>query len=141
MAALASDPAAGAARGRPPLVLVVEDEILVRLMVSEYLREAGYAVAEASSGDEALALLETLPASGQPIDLVFSDIRMPGTTDGIALARWVYRNLPDVPVILASAWSEAIESADDVLDGSPLVQKPYKPTEVLERVRLALAIE
>src|SRR5437016_9555126 len=61
-------------RSETPTILVVEDEVLIRLMISEYLREFGYRVVEARTGAEARRVLQ----SSQPVDLVFSDIRMPG---------------------------------------------------------------
>src|SRR6266446_7858051 len=79
-----------------PLVLVVEDEVLIRSAVAEYLRISGNLVVEAANAAEAIADF----AAGVPIDIVFSDIQMPGTMDGIGLARWVYRNRPGIHVVL-----------------------------------------
>ena len=67
-------------------VLVVEDEILVRLTMADCLRAAGYVVVEAANATEALAVL----TSGEPVDVIFTDVRMPGAMDGLMLARWVH---------------------------------------------------
>jgi DNA-binding NtrC family response regulator len=87
---------------RSSTLLVVEDEILVRLPVADYLRDSGYRVIEASNASEAQAVLQ----AGEPVELVFSDINMPGM-DGVALAKWVRREYPGVPVILTSGVSTA----------------------------------
>lgn len=79
-------------------VLVVEDEFLIRMIVADHLRETGFTVVEACSGDEAITILK----SGVLIDLVFTDVRMPGATDGLALLAYVKRTQPDTPVVITS---------------------------------------
>jgi CheY-like chemotaxis protein len=76
---------------RTPTILVVEDEFLIRAMLSDYLQECGFKVLEASSGDEAVAIIENVDVV---IDLVLTDIRMPGAMDGFGLAQWVRTNRP-----------------------------------------------
>jgi CheY-like chemotaxis protein len=85
-----------------PTILVVEDEILIRLPVSEFLRDSGYRVIEASNAAEAQSVLQ----AGEPVEIVFSDIKMPGM-DGIMLAKWVRQQYPDIPVILTSGVTTA----------------------------------
>jgi CheY-like chemotaxis protein len=72
-------------------VLVVEDEVLVRLAIAEYLRDCGYRVIEASSADEAILVLQQPELT---IDVVFTDIEMPGPMDGFGLAQWTRTNRP-----------------------------------------------
>src|SRR4051794_20373932 len=79
-----------------PVILVVEDEELVRLSAAEYPRFSDFQVVEAATGDEAVALL----SSGLAVDLVFSDVRMPGRLDGYGLARWLSKHRPALPVLL-----------------------------------------
>ncbi|PZO01444.1 MAG: hypothetical protein DCF30_07350 [Hyphomicrobiales bacterium] len=79
-------------------VLVVEDEPLIRMNAILTIEDAGYNVIEASNADEALALLETHPE----IDIVFSDIEMPGSMDGLKLIHAVRERWPSVILILAS---------------------------------------
>jgi len=81
----ASSPAKGNAR--PAIVLVVEDEILIRAAVAEYLRISGYTVVEAAGATEAIAVF----VSGEPIDVVMCDVDLPGPMDGLNLARWINR--------------------------------------------------
>ena len=71
-------------------VLVVEDEMMVRMPIAEYLRDCGYTVLEAADASEAIA---TINAEG-PVSLVFSDIRMPGKMDGFGLAEWFQSHYP-----------------------------------------------
>ena len=73
------------------MILVVEDEILIRRAVAEYLRISGYLVVEAANAAEAISVL----AAEVPIDVVFSDIHVPGTMNGLGLARWVLHHCPD----------------------------------------------
>lgn len=82
----------------PPLVMVVDDEVLIRIMASDMLRDAGFEVVEACSADEAISLL----AAGMRCSLVFSDVNMPGSTDGIGLAAYVREHYPIIPVVLTS---------------------------------------
>jgi len=112
-----------------PTVLVVEDEFLVRQTIIDYLGECGYCVLEAADGDEAREILD----SGAPIDLVFSDVRMPGQMDGLALAQWIRQHRPGMPVILTSGYARTVPAAalcDRFLD------KPYGPTELLQHIRM-----
>ena len=79
-------------------ILLVEDDVLVRLMIADELREAGLAVIEAASADEALAYL----GAGGRADLVFTDIEMPGTMNGLEMARHLKAWTPSLPLILTS---------------------------------------
>jgi two-component system, response regulator PdtaR len=80
----------------PPTILIVEDDVLVRSLVAAYLRECGFDVVEANGADEAIRVLQ----AEVPIDIVFSDIQMPGSMDGFGLAQWVRRERPWLKVIL-----------------------------------------
>jgi CheY-like chemotaxis protein len=115
----------------PATILVVEDEVLIRLMITEYLREFGYMVLEAKDGDQAAKLLD----GGDQVDVVFSDVRMPGRIDGLALAKWIARNRPEIGVLLTSAYVPPADLADSGAAVSGLLRKPYTPGEVLSRIR------
>ena len=122
-------PAAGG--GPRPTVLVVEDEVLIRLMIAEYLREFGYRVLEARNGEEAKRIL----GNGNDVGVVFSDVRMPGSIDGLALARWISHNMPKVGVLLTSAHMGPADVAEAEPAARTLLRKPYTPNEVLQRIR------
>lgn len=85
-----------------PRVLVVEDEFLIRMLVADHLRDAGFTVVEAFNGDEAISIL----TAGAPIDLVFTDVRMPGSTDGMDLLTFIKRTRPELPVLMTSGHLE-----------------------------------
>lgn len=82
---------------RVSTILVVEDEILTRMATADHLRDCGFRVLEASDAEEARTLLK----AAEPIELVFSDINMPGM-NGLALASWIAREFPDVKIVLTS---------------------------------------
>lgn len=115
----------------PPTVLVVEDEVLIRMAIADYLRACGYHVLEANDAAEAKRVLDATA----PIDVVFSDVQMPGAADGFALARWVRAHHPQVRVILTSGLPGAADKAADLCHDGPLVGKPYQPETVLRRIQ------
>ena len=98
--------------------LLVEDEVLVREVASEDLAEAGFEVTTASDGDEALAILR----QDAGFQLLFTDIRMPGSADGWALAREAKKLIPGLRVIYATGLGDAGDGLDD---GEWYVRKPY----------------
>jgi CheY-like chemotaxis protein len=109
----------------PIIVLVVEDEILVLMSAIADLEAAGFMVIEASSADEALALLE----GSETIRAVFTDVQMPGTMDGLALARQVHARWPAVKVLVTSG--NSIYGADDMVNGHQFMRKPYRARDVV----------
>ncbi len=112
-------------------VLVVEDDILVRIMVAEELREAGMRVIEAATADEALEHL----GAGIPIDFVFADVELPGSMNGIALARLLQATFPDIKLLMTSGRLPAHETASL----RPFIAKPYEIADLVARIRAALA--
>jgi DNA-binding NtrC family response regulator len=115
-----------------PCILVVEDELLIRFMLGEELREAGFDAIEACNADEALAVLK----SHVRVDLIISDVRMPGSLDGLGLLAAVRATLPALPVIMMSAH---LEPALAIGDGATrFVAKPFALDELLEMVRAEL---
>jgi CheY-like chemotaxis protein len=131
---------ARAAEGRDPdlpaTVLVVEDEILIRWVIAEHLRECGYRVIEAGNGDEAI---DVLRRTALAIDVVFSDVRMPGSIDGFALAQWVRRQRPGIKVVLTSGLAKAVDAAQALCIDVSVVVKPYSPTDLEQQIRRLLA--
>jgi CheY-like chemotaxis protein len=115
------------------MVLVVEDEILIRAAVAEYLRKSGYTVVEAAHAAEAIAVF----ASGEPIDVVMCDVDMPGTMDGLGLARWIKRHHRTLPVLLTSGGRVALCAGKIPADF--FIAKPYRLEKLAERLKLMLA--
>ncbi len=108
----------------PIRVLLVEDEFLISEWVAESLSEQGFAVHVASNAIEALRYLAT-----EPVDVLFTDINLPGGMDGAALARRARALLPDLPVVYASARANLLDPTLRV-PGSIFVPKPYAPALV-----------
>jgi DNA-binding NtrC family response regulator len=118
------------------VILVAEDEVLVRLNICDHLREQGFTVLEASSVDEARTAFST----EVQIDVVFSDVNMPGPRDGIELALWVQRHYPAVPVLLTSGVQLALAAAAAACPNvRRLIPKPYFETDVEQVVRDVIA--
>lgn len=117
---------------RQSTILVVEDEVLIRLHVSDCLRDAGFEVLEATDVARALELLE----SNSSIDLVLTDVTLPGDLDGFALVEWIRVHRPGLPAILTSGKvSEASAGCQDV----PFFAKPCDYGKVAEHIRSLLA--
>jgi signal transduction histidine kinase/CheY-like chemotaxis protein len=106
-------------------VLLVEDEDEVAALVSEMLSELGYEVTRAVSASAALGAL----ANGRSIDLVFSDVMMPGGMNGLELSREIHRRRPALPVLLTSGYADAVKE-DAKRDGIPLLPKPYQLSDL-----------
>lgn len=101
-------------------VLIVEDEMFVRMIGAEALQEAGYAVIEAGSADEALSILE----SADDVQVLFTDIRMPGSMDGLRLAEVVHERWPGIRILLTSG--DTHPSREAIPDDGRFIPKPYR---------------
>jgi DNA-binding NtrC family response regulator len=116
-------------------ILLVEDEVLVRMPIAQYLRECGYRVIEASNADEAMTVLlhkETV------VDIVFSDIEMSGAVDGFGLAKWIREHRAGLDVLLAGTVPRAVEKAKQLCEQSS-VPKPYDAQIVHDHIKRLLA--
>jgi CheY-like chemotaxis protein len=102
---------------RMATILVVEDDILTRMVTADHLRDGGYRVLEAADGEEARTLLR----ASEPIEVVFSDVNMPGM-DGIRLALWIAKEFPDVKVVLTSG---DVRNAAVARAAAYFLAKPY----------------
>ncbi len=114
----------------PLTVLIVEDEFFVRFTTAEFLREEGFEVLEAENADEALDILKSKVA----IDLMFTDVRMPGSMDGVALAGLVRNEWPGIHIILTSGYAPELLSARSVAEDK-VISKPYRQQAVLAAIR------
>ena len=108
-----------------PVVLVVEDEVLLRMNAAETIGDAGFEVVEAANADEAIAVLEARP----DIHVVFTDIQMPGSMDGLKLARFVRGRWPPIKIVATSGFVRVKEG--DLPEGSRFLAKPYRPAHVV----------
>jgi DNA-binding response OmpR family regulator len=124
-------------RRRPPCILIIDADILVRHPLAEYLRECGYRVVQAANFDEARELF-TQRRRRLTIDVVLADADAPGAENAFAFAGWLRANRPDVEIILAGSVGAAAEKAGDLCEEGPL-GKPYDHQLVLDRIRRSLA--
>ena len=111
-------------------IMIVEDELLLRLDLANQLHSAGFEIIEAQSGDEAVKIL----ATNIDVDLILTDIRMPGQVDGLGLVSFVKRQERRIKVILLSAYVEA--DSDSPADAS--FAKPVRIEALLAKIRQLL---
>ena len=123
----------GPGDGHAPVILLVEDDVLVRFTTAETLRDSGYHVLEAVDAGEALSLIGT----GHPLDLVLSDVRMPGQMDGVALTYAIKEVRPNLPVVLVSSHLEPNTSHA----GEAFLSKPYQVGELFKIVERFVGVE
>jgi len=109
------------------VILIVEDEALVRLAAVGTLEDAGFRMIEAANGDEAIELLE----ADSNVQLLFTDINMPGAIDGLALARQVHARWPHIRIMVTSTRL----AAPEMPAGSRYYQKPYSAAAVVKHAQ------
>jgi len=114
------------------LIMVVEDNSDVQAITSTMLDQLGYRTVSATSADAAYSRL----VSGEHVDLVLSDIVMPGEMDGLALARRLKQRFPGLPVLLTTGYAKA---AAEPFDEFPLLRKPYQTVALGRAIREAIA--
>jgi CheY-like chemotaxis protein len=110
-----------------PTVLIVEDEFLIRDMLKEELEDAGYQVIPVSDADQAIRVLE----ARQDIHLVFTDINMPGSMDGLKLAAFVNDRWPPVHIIVTTGRAKPVNLPPNAL----FIAKPYLGSNVVATMR------
>jgi CheY-like chemotaxis protein len=111
-----------------PLILVVEDQEILRLYAADLLEEHGFRVVEAQNAAAALKVLETR----NDVRLLFTDIQMPGALDGMDLAREVHQRWPRVLLVITSGQKKPTEA--EIPDHGRFVAKPYRAAELLGQV-------
>jgi len=117
---------------RPSEVLIVEDELLTRMNAAGALSDIGMRTFEAGDAREALQMLDDHPN----VDVLFTDINMPGAMDGLALAKKVHDDWPDMELIVTSG---AMKVADaDLPDNGTFLAKPYFTNHLIQIVRKKL---
>jgi CheY-like chemotaxis protein len=114
-------------------VLLVEDEPLVLAITAEVLRDAGFDVAEAGNGDEAVLLLDT----NSNFDVVCTDVRMPGIRDGIGVAAYARTLYPAIPVLVVSGYAARLDDRlRTLVPAAKFIAKPYGSAQVVDALRL-----
>src|SRR5450755_5115945 len=119
---------------RRPIILIVEDDFFLRMYAAEMIQDAGFDIVEAGNADEAIAILEARP----DIRVVFTDIQMPGSMDGLKLARFVRGRWPPIQIVATSGFVNV--GKDDLPEGSRFLPKPYRPDQIVATLREMTAI-
>lgn len=116
-----------------PVVLIVDDEPLLRMLAVEAAEDAGFTTLQAADADEAVSLLEANP----DVALLFTDINMPGTMDGLALAHVARNRWPTIKILVVSGQVRLRPS--DLPPDSCFLGKPYRTEAMIAELRLLVA--
>jgi CheY-like chemotaxis protein len=116
-----------------PVIMVLESNVIIRTELSEVLRECGYKVIEGTTAND----LWTIIDAKVKLDMVFSEVDLPGETDGFAVARRIRQTHPGIGVMLASSIEGAAEKSKDLCEEGPL-KKPYRAQDVAARIHVLL---
>jgi CheY-like chemotaxis protein len=126
---MTADPAAEPV---PSSILIVDGDIVSRHVIADYLRHCGYAVVEAANTDEAFIAL------GEPtlsIDVILCDVSALGSRSGFELANWVRANRPELEVRLAGGVEMAAQTAAELCESGPHLERPYEPLAVVDYIK------
>lgn len=118
----------------PPIILLVDEDVLVRLSIAEYLRACGFSVREAASVFEAKAIL----LAAEPVDYVFSDAQLSGE-GGFAFAQWVRRARPQAKTIITATVAGKAKAAAQLCDDHPINPKPCEHGSLSDRMQSLIA--
>jgi DNA-binding response OmpR family regulator len=131
-----SRPAASRKDASIQTVLVVDDDVLMRMPICQYLRDCGYRVLEAASADEATTILQKPDIH---VDAILSDVEMRGKMNGFSFAQWARSVRPGVNIVLAGTPERAAQAAGELCEQGPILVKPYDHKIVLDRIKRLLA--
>lgn len=118
---------------RSATLLIVEDEPLLRVLITDILVDHGFTVLEAGNANEAIEILN----SASDIQIMLTDVRMPGAMDGIELARRVSHGRPEIGILIMSAW--IYPRAEAIPEGARFIAKPYLPTSLIAEIEAMLS--
>ena len=113
----------------PLVILLVQDEVLVRMVAADVLEDAGFTVLESTNAEEALRLLETRP----DVQVLFTDVNMPGALDGLGLAQTVHERSPGVGILIGSG--RVRPDLGELPPGTRFIAKPYASSALTDAVR------
>jgi CheY-like chemotaxis protein len=123
----------GISATKRPVVLIVEDDFWVRMNAAEMIGDGGFDVVEAGNADAAIAILKARP----DIHVVFTNIQMPGSMDGLKLARFVRDRWPPIKIVATSGFVNV--GKDDLPEGGRFVPKPYRSEHIVATLRELIA--
>jgi len=111
-------------------IMMVEPDVLIRMVIAEHLRDCGYRVIEGVAAQDVWAVLE----SGRKLDIVLADVKLAGDVDGFSLARRIRQTRSDIDVILTSGIAGVAQESHDLCEEGP-IKKPYEGKDVEARIR------
>jgi DNA-binding response OmpR family regulator len=114
-------------------IMMLEPDVLIRMIISEHLRDCGYRVIEGVAAEDVWAVLD----SGRRIDIVLADVRLAGNEDGFSLARRIRQTRSDIDVILTSGVAGSAQESQILCEDGP-IKKPYDGKDVEARIRILL---
>jgi response regulator RpfG family c-di-GMP phosphodiesterase len=117
-------------------VLVLDGDVLVRMPVVQFLRDCGYHVVEAANTDEAMPILQKTDG---PVDVVLSEIDIPGFMNGFMFAVWARSVRPELKLLLAGTPERMVRNAAELCEIGPTLKRPYDHKRVLHRIKRLLA--
>ncbi|HVY83703.1 MAG TPA: response regulator [Caulobacterales bacterium] len=120
---------------KTPVVLLVEEEVLIRLSIAEYLRHCGFWVIEAASAHEAKSIL----LADETVHIVMCDAQLAGDESGFALAQWVRRRRPNMALLLAASVAGKARAAADLCDKHALGDKQCEHPHLADRIQSMMA--
>jgi DNA-binding NtrC family response regulator len=113
--------------------MVLEPDVIIRTEIAAYLRDCGYKVIEGVGAGDVWTILD----AKVPLNVVLSEVHLPGDTDGFALARRLLQSHPEIDTLLTSGVASAAEKSEDLCDEGP-IKKPYQAAGVEARIRQLL---
>jgi DNA-binding NtrC family response regulator len=120
----------------PETILVLDGDVLVRWPIAQYLRDCGYRVFETATAEEAMTILQK-PAIH--VDVVLSDVELPGSMNGFGFAQWARSGRPGLKIILVGRPERTAHAAAELCEDGPLLMKPYDHKFVLDHIKRLLA--
>lgn len=116
-------------------ILLVEDEVLIRIALSEFLQDCGYVVYGVGSAEKAM---EVLASHAFGIDIVFTDIELGGSMDGLGLAKWIRANHPRTLVLITTGDRQRAEAATELCEKNDVIWKPHDYELILATMKSKL---
>ena len=113
-------------------ILIVDDDVITRHAIADYLRNCGYVVVEAANTDEALTALAEVALA---VDVILCDVAAIGARSGFELAQWVRENRPELEVRLAGSLDGIAQTAADLCQHGPHLARPYEPEAVVDYIK------
>jgi CheY-like chemotaxis protein len=114
-------------------IMMVEPDVVIRMVIAEHLRDCGYRVIEGVAATDVWAVLE----SGRRVDLILADVKLSGEVDGFALAHRIRQTRSDIDVILTSGITGVAQQTHDLCEEGP-IKKPYEPKDVEAKIKILL---